>query len=51
MLKHGVGRLPVVRRDDPGKLLGYLGRAQIVEAQQQILNEEHVRERGWLLLR
>lgn len=51
MLKHGVGRLPVVHRDDPEKLVGYLGRAQIVEARQQILNEEHVRERGWLLSR
>jgi CBS domain-containing protein len=51
MLKHGIGRMPVVRRDDTEKLVGYLGRAQIVEARQQILNEEHVRERGWLLSR
>ncbi len=49
MLWHDVGRLPVVLREDPGRLVGYLGRSAILSARAQRLNEENVREPGWLL--
>ena len=48
MLHHGIGRLPVVDSNDPGKLLGYLGRTPILEARQRRLTEESVVETGWL---
>lgn len=48
MLQNDVGRLPVVRRDDPHKLIGYLGRADILEARLKRIHEENVREPGWL---
>lgn len=47
MLRAGVGRLPVVERHDPRKLVGYLGRAGILAARLRRLEEEHVREPGW----
>ena len=46
MLKHNVGRLPVVERGDPRKIAGYLGRAGILEARQHYHRGEEVRERG-----
>ncbi len=48
MLHNDIGRLPVVRRDDPSCLLGYLGRSGVIAARQQRLEEESVREPGWL---
>jgi len=50
MLHHGVGRLPVVERSDPGHLVGYLGRSATLEARLRRLQEERVREPGWLPL-
>jgi chloride channel protein, CIC family len=47
MLKQEVGRLPVVSREDPKRLLGYLGRAGVMAARMRRLQEEHVREPGW----
>jgi H+/Cl- antiporter ClcA len=47
MLKHDHGRLPVVDRNDEGKILGYLGRAGILAARQKYYNEEEIRERGF----
>jgi CIC family chloride channel protein len=41
-----IGRLPVVRREDPHKLVGYLGRAGVMAARLRRLEEEHVREQG-----
>jgi H+/Cl- antiporter ClcA/CBS domain-containing protein len=46
MLKHDIGRLPVVDREQPRRILGYLGRANVMEARTQHLEEEHLRERG-----
>jgi CBS domain-containing protein len=46
MLRHNVGRLPVVRREDPGLLVGYLGRSNLMEARLRRMEEEHVRARG-----
>jgi len=48
MLRAEVGRLPVVSREDPGKLVGYLGRSQAMAARLRRLEEEHVREPGWM---
>jgi len=48
MLRNEIGRLPVVERGDPGKLVGYLGRNGVMAARLRRLNEEHVREPGWM---
>jgi hypothetical protein len=48
MLTKNVGRLLVVDRDNPTRLVGYLGRATILTARLRRLEEEHVREPGWL---
>jgi CBS domain-containing protein len=48
MLRHHVGRLPVVSRDDQRKLLGYIGRAEVMSARLRRIEEEQVREPGWL---
>jgi CIC family chloride channel protein len=48
MVHHDIGRLPVVRRDNPRQVLGYLGRASIMTARLRRHEEEHHREAGWL---
>ncbi|HET7676191.1 MAG TPA: chloride channel protein, partial [Gammaproteobacteria bacterium] len=48
MLASEVGRLLVVDRNDPTHLLGYLGRAPILEARRRRLEEESVRDSGWI---
>ena len=48
MLRNNIGRLPVVDRKDPRKVLGYLGRPGIMAARLRRLDEEHVREPGWI---
>ena len=47
MLQKKVGRLPVVDRLNPTHLVGYLGRSEILSARSRLLEEEHVREKGW----
>ncbi|HSI11562.1 MAG TPA: chloride channel protein, partial [Chthoniobacter sp.] len=47
MLRHDLGRLPVVDRHDVSKIVGYLGRAGILAARQNYYEEEEVRERGF----
>jgi len=47
MLQHDVGRLPVVNRNDPRKLVGYLTRSNLLSAWTRQLDEEGVREHGW----
>ena len=47
MLQHDVGRLPVVNRNDPHKLVGYLTRSNLLSAWTRQLDEEGVREHGW----
>ncbi|HVU23739.1 MAG TPA: chloride channel protein [Opitutus sp.] len=49
MLAHDIGRLPVVDRADPGRIVGYLGRAEILAARLHQHREESRRERGPLL--
>jgi len=48
MLRNKVGRLPVVSRDDPREIVGYLGRSSFLEARMRRMHEEHVREEGWV---
>jgi CBS domain-containing protein len=48
MARLNVGRLPVVDRNNPQKFVGYLGRTGIAAAWPLLLNEEDVREPGWL---
>jgi CBS domain-containing protein len=48
MLRNSVGRLLVVRRENPLQLVGYLGRATILAARLRRLDEEQLREPGWL---
>lgn len=48
MAAHDIGRLPVVDRDEPTRLVGYLGRTGIAAAWRVLLEEEEVREAGWL---
>ncbi|MGA9966322.1 MAG: chloride channel protein [Terriglobales bacterium] len=48
MLRNNIGRLPVVDRKDPGRVVGYLGRPGIMAARLRRLDEEHVREPGWI---
>ncbi len=48
MLQNGVGRLPIVNRNAPDELVGYLGRAAILSARMKVYREEKVREPGWL---
>lgn len=45
MLQNDIGRLPVVDREDPRKLLGYIGRAGVLAARNRAVQEEGVRER------
>ena len=46
LLRHDIGRLPVVERAAPKKAIGYLGRAAILSARQRYHREEDVRESG-----
>jgi CBS domain-containing protein len=48
MLEKDCGRLPVVQRGDPRKIVGYLGRAAVLQARLHRLHEDHVAEPGWL---
>jgi len=48
MLRYNVGRLPVVDRKDDRHVVGYLGRPGIMAARLRRLDEEHVREPGWI---
>ena len=48
MVRNDIGRLPVVERHNPHKLIGYLGRASVMTARLRRLEEEHDREVGWL---
>jgi CBS domain-containing protein len=47
MLRSDVGRLPVVDRGDPRRLLGYFGRTGLLEARLRRLQEEELRDRRW----
>jgi CIC family chloride channel protein len=46
MLKKNIGRLPVVERKNPKKLVGYLGRANVLSSRLKQIEEESVVESG-----
>jgi CBS domain-containing protein len=46
MLKHNIGRLPVVKREEVGQVVGYLGRADILAARLRHHEEEELRSYG-----
>ena len=46
MLHRNVGRLPVVERKNPARVVGYLGRAAILSARMRLHEEEHIRQKG-----
>jgi H+/Cl- antiporter ClcA/predicted transcriptional regulator len=46
MRNRGIGRLPVVQRNDPTHVVGYLGRAALLSARMRLHEEENVRQRG-----
>jgi len=48
MLRHNIGRLPVVEHGDPRRIVGYLGRPNVMAAHRRRIEEEHVREPGWI---
>lgn len=48
MLQRDVGRLPVVTRDDPKRIVGYLSRGNVMSAHLKRLSEESVVQAGWL---
>lgn len=46
MLQENIGRLPVVDRQNPTQIVGYLGRAAILSARMKWHDEEHLREKN-----
>lgn len=48
LLQNDIGRLPVVSRDDPRRIVGYLSRGAILRGRRHRIEEEHAREPGWL---
>jgi H+/Cl- antiporter ClcA/CBS domain-containing protein len=46
MVVRNIGRMPVVERSDPGRVVGYLGRAEILAARVRLHAEENLRESG-----
>jgi CIC family chloride channel protein len=50
MLRNDIGRLPVVSRSDPRRIVGYLGRSNLMAGHLRHLEEEHVRERRFFAL-
>lgn len=46
MLNRDIGRLPVVERNNPARVVGYLGRAALLSARLRLHEEENVRGRG-----
>jgi chloride channel protein, CIC family len=48
MLMNNVGRLPVVDRKNPEKMVGYINRAAVMACWGQHLHQESCREAGWL---
>lgn len=48
LVRNDIGRLPVVSREDPRHIVGYLSRGAILRARRHRIDEEHTREPGWL---
>jgi CIC family chloride channel protein len=48
MLQHNIGRLPVVSRENPQHMVGYFNRASLLGAWTRQMEEEGIREHGWI---
>jgi CIC family chloride channel protein len=48
MLQHDIGRLPIVSRENPRQMLGYFNRASLLGAWTRQMEEEGIREHGWI---
>jgi CIC family chloride channel protein len=48
MLLNNIGRLPVVSRKDPRRVVGYIGRRNLMAGRLRHYEDEHVRERRFL---
>jgi CIC family chloride channel protein len=48
MLENKVGRLPIVSREDPKRMVGYFSRSSILSAWSRQIDDEVVREHGWI---
>ena len=48
MLLNNIGRLPVVTRKDPRRVVGYIGRRNLMAGRLRHYEDEHVRERRFL---
>jgi chloride channel protein, CIC family len=48
MLANNIGRLPVVDRKNPHRLVGYINRSNVMSTWRGHLHEESQREHGWL---
>jgi chloride channel protein, CIC family len=48
MLQNNIGRLPVVSRENSRQMIGFLNRTGILSAWTRHMEEEGVREHGWL---
>ncbi len=48
MLQHDIGRLPVVSRENPQRMVGYFNRASLLGAWTRQMEEEGIREHGWI---
>jgi CBS domain-containing protein len=48
MLENNIGRLPVVDRNDPQRIVGYINRASVMGSWRRHLHEDLVRDHGWL---
>ena len=47
MVRNNIGRLPVVSRDDPKRMVGYFDRSNLLNAWKRQIEEEGVQEHGW----
>lgn len=47
MMTNKIGRLSVVDKKNPKKILGYIDRGSILEARSKYVEEEQKREAGW----
>ena len=48
MLRHDIGRLPVVERRDHRRIVGYFGRSSVINSLIQRIKNEQTRDPGWL---
>jgi len=48
MLRHNIGRLPVVSRENPQQMVGYFNRASLLGAWTRQMEDEGLREHGWI---